>query len=112
MGPPMLPPIWYLSSRGFGAHAGAFRTVQIVQNPPPVHHDNAIAQVNRLLHRVSDHQGGEFVLLDDFVAQADDPSALHYNPAGMTQLHGFQNLFGTSLIGGTTQFTGPTANNH
>ena len=33
-----------------------------------------------------------------FVAQADDPSALHYNPAGMTQLHGFQNLFGTSLI--------------
>jgi long-chain fatty acid transport protein len=43
-----------------------------------------------------------------FVAQADDPSALHYNPAGMTQLHGFQNMFGTSLIGGTTQFTGPT----
>ena len=43
-----------------------------------------------------------------FVAQADDPSALHYNPAGMTQLRGFQSLFGTSLIGGTTQFTGPT----
>ena len=43
-----------------------------------------------------------------FVAQADDPSALHYNPAGMTQLHGFQNLFGTSLVGGTTQFTSPT----
>ncbi|MCS6294940.1 MAG: outer membrane protein transport protein [Nitrospira sp.] len=43
-----------------------------------------------------------------FVAQADDPSALHYNPAGMTQLHGFQSLFGTSLIGGTTQFTSPT----
>ena len=33
-----------------------------------------------------------------FVAQADDPSALHYNPAGMTQLHGFQTLFGTSLM--------------
>ncbi len=43
-----------------------------------------------------------------FVAQADDPSALHYNPAGMTQLHGFQTAFGTSLIGGTTQFTSPT----
>ena len=43
-----------------------------------------------------------------FVAQADDPSALHYNPAGMTQLHGFQTLFGTSLIGGTTQFTSPS----
>jgi long-chain fatty acid transport protein len=26
----------------------------------------------------------------------------------MTQLHGFQTLFGTSLIGGTTQFTSPT----
>lgn len=43
-----------------------------------------------------------------FTAQADDPSALHYNPAGMTQLHGFQNMFGTALIGGTTTFTGPT----
>src|SRR5574340_575094 len=43
-----------------------------------------------------------------FVAQADDPSALHYNPAGMTQLSGFQSLFGTSLIGGTTHFTSPT----
>lgn len=43
-----------------------------------------------------------------FAAQADDPSALHYNPAGLTQLNGFQSLFGTSLIGGTTQFTGPT----
>lgn len=43
-----------------------------------------------------------------FVAQADDPSALHYNPAGMTQLHGFQTLFGTSLIGGTTQFISPS----
>jgi long-chain fatty acid transport protein len=43
-----------------------------------------------------------------FVAQADDPSALHYNPAGMTQLHGFQNMFGAALIGGVTTFTGPT----
>ncbi len=43
-----------------------------------------------------------------FMAQADDPSALHYNPAGMTQLRGVQNMFGTSLIGGTTQFTSPT----
>ena len=43
-----------------------------------------------------------------FTAQADDPSALHFNPAGMTQLPGVQNLFGTSLIGGTTQYTSPT----
>jgi long-chain fatty acid transport protein len=42
-----------------------------------------------------------------FSAQADDPSALHYNPAGMTQLSGVQNMFGTYLIGGVTNFTSP-----
>jgi long-chain fatty acid transport protein len=40
-----------------------------------------------------------------FAAQADDPSALHYNPAGMTQLHGVQIMFGGLLSGGTTTFT-------
>lgn len=43
-----------------------------------------------------------------FVAQADDPSALHYNPAGMTQLSRVQVMFGGLLSGGTTTFTGPT----
>lgn len=43
-----------------------------------------------------------------FAAQADDPSALHYNAAGMTQLSGVQMMLGTTLIGGTTDFTGPT----
>lgn len=43
-----------------------------------------------------------------FAAQADDPSALHYNPAGMTQLHGVQVMMGGLLSGGTTRFTGPT----
>src|SRR5215217_3775912 len=37
-----------------------------------------------------------------FSAQADDPSALHYNPAGMTQLHGVQVMAGGLLSGGTT----------
>ncbi|HSA62079.1 MAG TPA: outer membrane protein transport protein [Nitrospiraceae bacterium] len=40
-----------------------------------------------------------------FAAQADDPSALHYNPAGMTQLHGMQVMLGGLLSGGTTDFT-------
>lgn len=47
-----------------------------------------------------------------FAAQADDPSALHYNPAGMTQLHGLQVMAGGLLSGGTTDFTSsypPTA---
>jgi long-chain fatty acid transport protein len=43
-----------------------------------------------------------------FTAQADDPSAIHYNPAGMTQLHGVQNMFGALFIGGTTNFTSAT----
>jgi long-chain fatty acid transport protein len=43
-----------------------------------------------------------------FSAQADDPSAIHYNPAGITQLEGVQTSVGTSLIGGGASFTGPT----
>ena len=43
-----------------------------------------------------------------FAAQADNPSALHYNPAGMTQLHGFQLMAGALISGGSTDFTSPT----
>jgi thiamine monophosphate synthase len=35
-----------------------------------------------------------------FAAQADDPSALHYNPAGMTQLQGSQLMAGALFSGG------------
>src|SRR5678815_1993619 len=42
-----------------------------------------------------------------FSAQADDPSALHYNAAGMTQLRGVEFLTGALLAGGTTTFTSP-----
>src|SRR5207244_10847660 len=40
-----------------------------------------------------------------FAAQADDPSALHYNPAGMTQLPRVQFYLGTNLVSGDTSFT-------
>jgi len=43
-----------------------------------------------------------------FSAQADDPSALHYNPAGMTQLQGIQFMAGALFAGGSTNFTSPT----
>ena len=46
-----------------------------------------------------------------FAAQADDPSALHYNPAGMTQLSGVQFAAGGLLSGGTTDFTSITGVN-
>lgn len=39
-----------------------------------------------------------------FTAQADDPSAIYYNPAGMMQLRGVQTYFGTTLLGGSTTF--------
>src|SRR2546422_9728607 len=43
-----------------------------------------------------------------FTAQADDASAVYYNPAGMTQLRRVQVSLGTLLIGGSTSFTSPT----
>lgn len=39
-----------------------------------------------------------------FTAQADDPSAIYYNPAGMTQLRGVQTSVGALFLGGSTTF--------
>ena len=46
-----------------------------------------------------------------YAAQADDPSAVHYNPAGMTQLQGVQVMAGALISGGSTNFTGLTGVN-
>lgn len=43
-----------------------------------------------------------------FSAQADDPSAIHYNPAGMTQLRGIQQSLGVQLVSPHTRFTSPS----
>ena len=43
-----------------------------------------------------------------FAAQADDPSALFYNPAGMVQLEGVQFYGGTLIVGGHYDYTNPT----
>ena len=43
-----------------------------------------------------------------FAAQADDASAIHYNPAGMTQLPGVEVMTGALFAGGTTNFTSST----
>lgn len=36
-----------------------------------------------------------------FAAQADDASAIHHNPAGLTQVRGVQMVFGIALVGGS-----------
>jgi long-chain fatty acid transport protein len=36
-----------------------------------------------------------------FAAQADDASAIHYNPAGLTQVRDLQAVFGIALLGGS-----------
>jgi len=43
-----------------------------------------------------------------FTAQADDASALYYNPAGLTQLSGVHSSVGASFVGGGVDFTSPT----
>lgn len=43
-----------------------------------------------------------------FVAQADDSSAIHYNPAGLSQVEGVQALYGTTLVGGSIKYKSPT----
>jgi long-chain fatty acid transport protein len=39
-----------------------------------------------------------------FAAQADDASAIHFNPAGLTQVEGVQSIVGTNLMGGSIQY--------
>lgn len=43
-----------------------------------------------------------------FSAQADDASAIHYNPAGLSQVDGAQAVFGTVLLGGSIKYKSPT----
>lgn len=43
-----------------------------------------------------------------FAAEADDASAIHYNPAGLTQVVGVQSIVGLNLVGGSVKFKSPT----
>jgi long-chain fatty acid transport protein len=71
-----------------------------------------------LLSAPMETQGAAFRILDQsasatgqgsaFTAQADDASAIYYNPAGMTQLRGIQISLGATFLGGSTSYTSPT----
>lgn len=66
----------------------------------------AFVQANAF--RITDQSASGAGQANAFVAQADDPSALYYNPAGITQLRGVQFSVGGLFIGGNTTFTGQT----
>ena len=54
-------------------------------------------------------QGAKAMALSGaFAAQANDVTAVFYNPAGLTQLEGINVSLGTTLIFPTASFTGPT----
>ena len=57
--------------------------------------------------RILDQSASAAAQSDAFTAQADDASAIYYNPAGMTQLRGIQLSIGSSFIGGSTHYTSP-----
>jgi long-chain fatty acid transport protein len=42
-----------------------------------------------------------------FAAQADDASAIHFNPAGLTQVDGVQSIVGSTFMGGSIKYTSP-----
>jgi long-chain fatty acid transport protein len=54
--------------------------------------------------RVLDHGAGPTGQAAAFSAQADDASAIHYNPAGMTQLKGFHFSIGTLFLNANVRF--------
>jgi long-chain fatty acid transport protein len=47
-----------------------------------------------------------------FVATADNPSAIYYNPAGIAQLEGEQIRVGGYFVSADTKFTGPSGTAH
>jgi long-chain fatty acid transport protein len=58
--------------------------------------------------RIMDQSASGAAQGNAFTAQADDPSAIYYNPAGMTQLQGIQSSFGVLFVGGHHDFQSPT----
>lgn len=60
--------------------------------------------VHAAANRIMDQSASGTAQSNAVVAQADDPSAIYYNPAGMTQLRGVQTSFGALLVGGSSSF--------
>jgi long-chain fatty acid transport protein len=57
---------------------------------------------------IYEHGAKSMALAGAFTAQANDASAVFYNPAGITQLSGWNFMAGGTYIMPTSSFTGPT----
>jgi long-chain fatty acid transport protein len=58
--------------------------------------------------RILDQSAAAMAQGTAFTAQADEPSAVYFNPAAMSQLPGIQMTFGTLLVNGDIDFTSST----
>lgn len=58
--------------------------------------------------QINEHGAKAMSLAGAFTALANDPSAVYFNPAGITQLYGTQFMGGVTLIAPSSEFTGPT----
>lgn len=59
--------------------------------------------------QLNEHGARAMAMAGAFTGLANDPSALYFNPAGITQLTGTHFMAGVTLIAPTTSFTGPLA---
>lgn len=58
--------------------------------------------------QINEQGAKALAMANAFTGVANNPSAIFFNPAGITQLHGTQFIAGVSLIAPSTKFTGPT----
>ncbi|KUO62307.1 hypothetical protein APF79_07280 [bacterium BRH_c32] len=57
--------------------------------------------------QINEHGARAMSMAGAFTALANDPSAIYYNPAGLTQLTGTRFMAGVTLIAPSAKFTGP-----
>jgi len=58
--------------------------------------------------QINEHGAKAMALAGAFTGLANDPSAVFFNPAGLSQLHGTQILLGTTVISPKASFRGPS----
>ena len=58
--------------------------------------------------QINEQGAKALAMANAFTGVANNPSAIFFNPAGITQLHGTQFIVGLSVIAPATKFTGPS----